>query len=1175
MRIQIVIYLLLGVSVFAQKTPDELIFQPLSVEDGLPHNYVHSITQDKKGFIWIGTNYGLARYDGYSFKVFQPDNRLKNSITHKPVSQLFADSKSKLWFAINSGGINKMDINTEQFKGYFYDLSGEKHLGFYLNGFYEDDDSVVWLASENGLFKYNSVYDAFENALINIDERWSNTNVNSFADDKSGYIWLVFWDQLCIVNKETYQLYTLFDFTNNQSVVNDIITGVYVAEKGKVWLSTRNSGLILFDLKTKVLNRYLSEVDNFSNVFVDKQGNVFSTTNNPDYKLYVCKKEEIKDDKFNEYSLFDSEYTGRYMQFLSDNLGAVWISSSVGFGNFNFESGFNNYSNIDSKYGLPGIDIENMFIDRTDNVWIVPYRLGVYKADIRQKPFINYDFKDRRELNSEKQKTVASVYIDSEDKMWLGESDKGFSCFDRKTNKFYRFHINTLDLITSVFEDKNGYLWLGAYWDQLTKVKKPQLDEYEEGEIIHLPDVKRYDIHGARKIVADKNDNLWFATLNGLVEYHSDNNEFINQSKLYDSLHSITAFYRTVFIDRNNDIWGGSNNGGLCKYDRSTHQFTRYLHDDDNSNSISSNTVYYIKEESNGILLVGTTMGLNRFFVDKEIFEQVLLDGDLSQRSIFSVYTDSIDSFWMSSDKGVIQYNNSNGKGVVYGPSDGIMDNEFTTTASFMTSDGEIFYGGSTGLFSFYPYDFKPNPIPAKPAITNLMFYNKVVTPGDSVNDRILLKDQIWNTSRIEFNYDENDFSLELSALHYSAPEKVVYEYRLLGFNDNWVMLPSDRRWANFTGLQPGNYMFEMRATNNDGILCDSKDEVKLQIVINPPIWQTNRFRGLIVFVVLLLVYFILKSWYNYISRRKKQLEKMVETRTTELAESNHLLKERQEEISVQNEELANTNVLLEERQEEIENQNEELRMHRGNLEELVQNKTQELKKALDQAEESDKLKTAFLANLSHEIRTPMNAIIGFSNLLPTASIDELDHYIGIINNNCDTLLVLINDIIDISMIEADLMNLYYDDVKIHSLLLEIKLSININAKPNVQIIYKESDVDLILKTDEYRLRQIINNLLINAIKFTEEGSVTYGYEVNDKMIRFYVRDTGIGMSQDDIEKIFEHFHKKELVEGKVYRGTGIGLSICKKLVELLGGEIGVMSERGKGTEFYFTLPII
>ena len=124
------IFLLGGLNISARLTSNDLLFQPLSVEQGLPHNYVHSVTQDHKGFIWIGTNYGLARYDGYNFKVFQPDNQNKYSITHKPVSRLFADSKDRLWFAINSGGINKMDIDKERFTGYFFDSTDTTLLGF-------------------------------------------------------------------------------------------------------------------------------------------------------------------------------------------------------------------------------------------------------------------------------------------------------------------------------------------------------------------------------------------------------------------------------------------------------------------------------------------------------------------------------------------------------------------------------------------------------------------------------------------------------------------------------------------------------------------------------------------------------------------------------------------------------------------------------------------------------------------------------------------------------------------------------------------------------------------------------------------------------------------------------------------------------------------------------------
>ncbi|MBN2167500.1 MAG: hypothetical protein JW717_14585 [Marinilabiliaceae bacterium] len=1167
--------LLITIGVRAGISSNQLMFQPLTVDQGLPHNYVHSVTQDRKGFLWIGTNYGLARYDGYSFKVFQPNLNKKHSITHKPVSRLFADSKDRLWFAINSGGVNKMDLQTEYFTGYFFDSTGTVNIGFDANGFFEDRDSVIWFASNNGLFKYIDDKDVFEYVLTKVDDRWNDVYINSFADDLSGNIWMVFQDELCILNKGNYKVYTLNEFLGTDDFSDTVFRGVFSNKKGEVWIATERSGLLCVNLESKKIHRYLKDITNQCNIHLDNEGNVFVVTNYPSYQLYACKQNELEYENFKQYSLFESQFLNRYMRLHNDNVGNLWIASAVGFGNFCFDTGFHNYTNIKKKYGLPGVDIEDFFIDRTDNIWLCPYRLGIYKADVRQKPFRSYDFTDKRVLKSEKANDIASVYADNDGNLWLGESDKGISCFNREQNKYYRFSLNTADLITSIYEDSNGYLWLGAYWDHMFRVKKPDLNTISENKKNQFTDIERFWVLGVRDIVGDAQGNIWLASGEGIVEWNAKDNSLTNHSQLYDSLHEMTFFYRTLFIDKDGIIWGGSNNGGLCSYDTKLNRFVHYLHDKKNPGSISSNTVYAIYQKEDGNFLIGTALGVVSFCPAKETFEPLFNDSYLSQRSVFSIFPDTMGNYWMSCDAGVIKFNSITKDSHLYGQADGLHRNEFNTTGSFMSGNGEIFFSGSKGLVSFFPSEIKSNPLPARPVITNFMYFNKVVSPGDSVNGRILLSNQIWDTKTVVLEYDENDFSLEFSALHYSAPEKIVYQYRLSGFNEHWTTLYSNRRWANFTGLPPGEYLFELRATNNDGIMCSDSDIASLLIIVNSPFWLTPWFITLITVFVVALTFIIVRLRFRRLSNQKTQLKRMVYIRTKELAETNQLLEERGEEIETQNEELARANKLLEEQKLEIEVQNEELLKHRNHLEQLVKEQTSDLEKAVKKAEESDRLKSSFLANLSHEIRTPMNAIIGFSNLLNTdAEESERDSFIQIINSNCESLLVLINDIIDISMIEANQIAIHKTIFNLHRLFTEIERSFNLSNTKTIDIVFETIvSTDFELYTDEYRLKQIVVNLLSNAIKFTDNGSVVFGYRLNNEMVEFFVSDTGVGIANEDLDKIFNQFHKKELIDGRLYRGTGIGLSISKSLVELLGGDIFVKSELGEGTVFTFTLP--
>lgn len=226
---------------------------------------------------------------------------------------------------------------------------------------------------------------------------------------------------------------------------------------------------------------------------------------------------------------------------------------------------------------------------------------------------------------------------------------------------------------------------------------------------------------------------------------------------------------------------------------------------------------------------------------------------------------------------------------------------------------------------------------------------------------------------------------------------------------------------------------------------------------------------------------------------------------------------------------------------------------------------------AKNKAEKLDKLKSAFLANMSHEIRTPLNAIVGFSNLLTgTNDIEEQKQYISIIQENNDLLLQLISDILDLSKIESGTFEITYGDIDINTLCTEIVYSMNLKADQGVPLELEHSEPECHMYSDRTRLTQVLTNFINNALKFTTQGSIKLGYYVRDKEIEFYVSDTGIGIPEKNLNSIFERFVKLN----SFVHGTGLGLSICKSIVEQMGGHIGVESEEGKGSRFFFILPL-
>ncbi len=417
------------------------------------------------------------------------------------------------------------------------------------------------------------------------------------------------------------------------------------------------------------------------------------------------------------------------------------------------------------------------------------------------------------------------------------------------------------------------------------------------------------------------------------------------------------------------------------------------------------------------------------------------------------------------------------------------------------------------------------------------------------------IENSILSASKITFTPDEKMFTLRFSALDYIYPQRVSYFYRILPVSEEWISL-GKQNFVNFINLTAGNYTLEIKSTNGDGLMCNNTRS--LELVVFPPFWKKQWviYSGILLLIFIIVLIFRLR--FFWLSRNKKKLESIVNSRTREINEQRNIANKQKDEIAYQKEELQD---------------------FAAELEYKVRGRTKELEFAKLKAEESDRLKSAFLSNMSHEIRTPMNAIIGFSELLLTTGFNEheRENFARMVKTNGDTLLSLLNDIIDLSMIESDQLKLHFADVNVCELVNDIFLIFN-----NSKLLADKMDVNLLLSvnvnssiiinTDINRLRQVLTNLLSNSLKFTDKGSVKLGCVEEEDKIMFFVKDTGIGILDEYKDKVFERFYKLGKDEVNIYGGNGLGLTITKSLIEALKGEIWFETESGVGTTFYFTL---
>ncbi len=408
------------------------------------------------------------------------------------------------------------------------------------------------------------------------------------------------------------------------------------------------------------------------------------------------------------------------------------------------------------------------------------------------------------------------------------------------------------------------------------------------------------------------------------------------------------------------------------------------------------------------------------------------------------------------------------------------------------------------------------------------------------------------------------------------------------GFSNNFVSFIANDNKGFFLNVANKRLFFYNNRTFLNKIVCLADNRCNYYIICNVPdktdsFLRNHRLTLFMIFVVLLIVllYFTLKI--NDLLKKKGKLESKLNERTRELDEFKVVIEEKNEEVSHQKEEIIaqakiieSTNHVLIEQKKLITTQNVELFKHRNKLESLVEERTQELEEAKINAEESDKLKSAFLSNMSHEIRTPMNAILGFSSLLRDKNLSaiEKEEMIQIITSNSKYLLELLNDVLDLSKIQASQMELNHYNVNLHDLMIELYENFTSEAeRKNLKLILSIDKIskNFIINTDKIRIKQVLTNLLLNALKYTNIGSIEFGiYDFNNEIV-FFVKDTGIGIPSYTGNTIFEHFIKLE-DKTKLQSGTGLGLAICKNLVELWGAGYGMNQNLTKAPLFILAI---
>ena len=1061
-------------------------FEKISFKEGSLQNSVFCIIQDRAGFLWIGTQDGLNRYDGHTFKLFKKDLKNINSISDNSITVLLEDHTGILWIGTFGGGLNRMNRETLEITHYKNDPGNINSISDnVVNSIAEAPPGVLWIGTRNGLNRLDTATGEFTryDESSKTDNSISGNEILSICKENSEDLWIGTGKSGLNhfnMKDERFMVYRN-DPKNPYSLGCDKITALLEDSQGFLWVGTEDGGLDKFDKKTGRFTHFVNHA---------------------------------KDPK---------SISSNNIQYLMENSdGTIWAATMLGGLNIlNKSTGTFEVYKKDHRYpnNINDNNIYTMFRDRSGIIWLGTSMEGLWKINPWKQKF-HLITENLSTPNSLSNSQVWSICLDRKGYLWVGTNGGGLNWIDRKNNLYKHYEKKEGDpyslshnIVRYVLEDSGGTLWIGTRGGGLNRYN-PAKDNFIH--YTHNPADKTSIAENKISIIyEDHSGRLWLGfEEEGLGLMDQQNNRFSQfqydpQNPFSLSSNNIS----TIYEDKNGDLWIGTLEG-LNKWKKKDHQmlkpiFARYKSDPMSPISLSDKWVKCITEDKSGQLWIGTRSGLNLWNPDTDSFTHVSSRGEYSDEIIYGILDDSEGNLWLSTNSWLSKFNPLTGEATTYDYEDGIQGNEFNSNSYFKSKSGEMFFGGTNGLNYFFPETIKKNPYPPPVVITDFKKFSKSTK----------LDKDIAYIKEIKLPYMENFISFEFAALDYAAPAKNKFRYKLEGVDKEWI--DAGVNWfINYTELKGGNYVFRVKGSNSDGTW--NEEGTSLRIIIVPPFWETVWFQLSLGFILMMTVIGGITWKTRSLRKQRDTLERLVNERTTELVE------------------------------------------------------------AKEKAEVAAKARAEFLAKMSHEIRTPMNGIIGMTDLaIESAEIsDEQRKNLILVKSSARNLLEIIDGVLDFSRIESGNLEMESIEFNFTNTIIGIIKLLAIKAhKKNLNFNYFiQPEIPEYLIGDPSRLRQIMMNLLGNAIKFTERGEVLLEIRMvedqtkeNDVIrLHFSVSDTGIGVLPEKQETIFDAFVQGDNSTTRKYGGSGLGLSISYRLVELMGGEIWTESPSNPEHPDYF-----
>ncbi|WNB18711.1 two-component regulator propeller domain-containing protein [Marivirga arenosa] len=1126
-----VLYLLivqfLAIPVIAQTQLGNTDFNHLNVNDGLAQNIVEAIYQGSEGFLWLGTQNGLNRYDGYNFVSYEYVLDDSSSISNNYIKDIVEDKKGNLWIGTYGGGLNKFDKNSI-FKHYINDPNNPYSISDnVVYQIYKQSDSIYWLGTKNGLNRFHLPSEKFEHKGSPKSKIPQLNNPVVYCISKAASIneiWVGTRNGLHKINLDTFssKLYLKGD----NGLLDDDIRDLFLDSKNTLWVATKLGGLhykeansdrfvkidLIKDSNRNVYSRKIYAADN-QGIWLGTFGDgLFLIDNNRKVKY------QFKENQFNPKSISSNDI----VEIFKDESSNYWIGThGGGVSSFNLNSKKFDLYQADAKdpNSLSSNAVNYIYEDTRGNIYVANdagIDLVIEKEDgLEFKQIIKSDSKfpdDRAWL----------LHEDSDNILWVGMWNYGLSRYDRDTGKLISYtHVEgdstsiPTNFIETISESDDGKLWIGllgdgglAIFDKETKKFKSYLHD--------LNDPNSLSNNRVHKILIDSKNRIWLGTDYGLDLYRPKTDDF--KHFRYDRNNPYSINYnviRTISEDRNDNIWIGTGGGGIAKLieNGDSIYFKTYTEED----GLVDNNISGITEDLNGNLWITTYSGISLFDTKSESF-------------------------------------------VNYTSSDGLQGEEFVRSSITTLEDGRIFAGGFNGLNVFKPDEIKRSNY--SPEI-NVISIGIISEEGErTIND--------FNTDTVFLKYSDYILSFEVASTDLSNQGDKKYAYKLEGFNKDWIM-NNERRHFSFTNLPPGEYNLKIKGSNGDGIWSSNIKE--LYIKVDPPFWATNWFRIVAIVGLGFLIFIYIQLRVKYLKAAQIRLQSKVEERTSELELANRKLLENQnlvikqkEEITKQNEEIASKNAI-------IQKQNDELKLNNIQLEEVVSERTHELREANDDLKIAKHEFDTFFYRAAHDLKGPVSTILGLCYLALKEEDKVIAHsYFEKINITAERMNNILFNLQKINKLKQEGLK-----IKNHNLRQLIISAAKENLPDNedwqqfIDIELKAQDEDIL--TDMMHLKIVFSNLIDNSIKFSKRGekpNVLIQFEKDEKNHSYQIifEDFGLGINPDIRDRIFNMF----FVATEYKRGLGLGLYSVRLAVSKLGGSIQL--DKNKSACFRIDIPM-